>query len=429
MGRKITVIVALLLLYNISQAADTLRIMHYNLMQYSLNASGCMHDLSAKDNALRTILNYVQPDILTVNEVGKDVKYTQRILDNCLNVNGVNSWVHGKLTSVSGGEASLFSNMIFYNKDKFTMHSSYCIPNAVRDFNVYKLYANSTNLRGGDTSFIVVIVGHLKAGESDSVKRAEQVSALMTRLKKIGRADNYIFCGDMNVNSSGERAYQLMVNNENANIRFYDPINKPGEWHDNPYYASIHTQSTHDTYGGCYSAGGLDDRFDFILVSQSVLKGTRHVKALPHTYKAIGQDGKHLNASILSGNHSESHNLITALSIMSDHLPIMMDVIIQNSHAEYAMVNGDKNMEREMQSVSVKNPIDSHVEFSLYDRQPRIYEVEILSLFGQVMYYTQVQTDVGNNEYKIKVPRLMSGIYCLRLTCNGVHTIRKIIKK
>lgn len=428
MVKKIAGIIALVWLCGIAQAADTLRVMHYNLMQYSINTSSCINDLSAKDNALRLIVNRVQPDILTVNEVGKDVKYARRILDNCLNINGVSRWAHGKLTAVSGGEANLFSNMIFYNKDKLTMHSSYHIPNAVRDFNVYKLYANNTNLRGGDTSFIIVIIGHLKAGEADSVKRAEQVSALMERLKKIGRADNYIFCGDMNVNTSGERAYQLMVNNENANIRFYDPINKPGYWHDNPYYASIHTQSTHDIYGGCYSAGGLDDRFDFILVSESVLKGTRKVKALPRTYKTIGQDGKHLNKSILSGSNAESSELVNALSVMSDHLPVTMDVVILDASAEYAMADS-KDLVREMQSVWVKNPIDNQVEFSLLDRQSRTYEVEILSIFGQVMYYTQVQTTAGNNEYKIKIPRLLSGIYCLRLTCDGVHTIRKIIKK
>lgn len=408
------------------QAADTLRLMHYNLMQYAVNGSSCAADLSQKDKCLRILFDYVRPDIITVNEVGKEMMYTKRILDSCLNINGVSCWGHGRLTSESGGSANKFSNMIFYNKEKLTMHSSYHIPNAVRDFNVYKLYANSSDLRKGDTVFVIVVIGHLKAGVADSLKRENQVETLMKTLDRIGKADNYIFCGDINVYSSYERAYQLLVNYPNPAIRFYDPIEKAGYWHDNARFSTLHTQSTHDVYGGCYSAGGLDDRFDFILVSESVLRGTRNVKALPRTYKAIGQDGMRLNKSVTVNNTSVPVKVLNALSVMSDHLPVVMDVKISKTVSQW---HADSDLSKEMKSVEVKKPVDNQVSFSIKDRQSRVYQVEITSIFGQVVFYTQVQTSAGDNEFTVNIPKLLPGIYCLKLTCEGAHTIRKIIKK
>ena len=425
--RRNVMVILLVCVCTYVQASDTLRIMHYNLMQYAVNVSSCITDLSHKDQCLRTIIKHVHPDIITVNEVGKELKYTKRILDSCLNIDGISCWAHGKLTSESGGNANKFSNMIFYNKEKLTMYTSYHVPNAVRDFNIYKLYVNNAGLRQGDTVFLVVIVGHLKAGVADSLKRESQVEVLMKNLGKIGKADNYIFCGDINVYSSYERAYQLLVNHPKSTIRFYDPIEKAGYWHDNPQFSTTHTQSTHDVYGDCYSAGGLDDRFDFILVSESIMKGTRQIKALPRTYRAVGQDGMRLNKSIIDNNTSLPAKMLNALSIMSDHLPVMMDLKIEEVNTSRWPAGND--LSREMKSVEVKKPMDNQLTFSLNDRQSREYKVEITSIFGQVVFVSQVQTTAGENEFTLNLPKLLPGIYCLKLTCEGAHTIRKIIKR
>ncbi len=59
-----------------------------------------------------------------------------------------------------------------------------------------------------------------------------------------------------------------LINFSVEEYRFYDPINRVGDWHNNPSYADIHTQSTHTVYNNCASTGGMDDRFDFIMVQK-----------------------------------------------------------------------------------------------------------------------------------------------------------------
>ena len=51
-----------------------------------------------------------------------------------------------------------------------------------------------------------------------------------------------------------------------------DPINTPGSWNNNEDFRGVHTQSTRTSssgFGGG-AGGGLDDRFDFIMVSQNL---------------------------------------------------------------------------------------------------------------------------------------------------------------
>ncbi|HOY72974.1 MAG TPA: hypothetical protein PLX53_07570, partial [Tenuifilaceae bacterium] len=53
-------------------AADTLTVMHYNLMYYDREYEECTaanNNVDSKDEYLRTIIGYARPDILTVNEV------------------------------------------------------------------------------------------------------------------------------------------------------------------------------------------------------------------------------------------------------------------------------------------------------------------------------------------------------------------------
>ena len=104
----------------IASAQDTLRMMQYNLMYYTENSgvSDCnatTNNLSQKDANLRTIFHYVLPDVFCVNEIGSSNTYADRILDNDINVNGIDYYRHGPLTNYSGG---YIANMIFYDSRK-----------------------------------------------------------------------------------------------------------------------------------------------------------------------------------------------------------------------------------------------------------------------------------------------------------------------
>src|SRR5690554_6365483 len=117
---------------------------------------------------------------------------------------------------------------------------------------------------------------HLKAGNSTSseAQRETQTQVFMDYTATCPSDTNLIVAGDRNVDSSYDDGYQNMTSGAYA---LKDPINRPRSWNNSGSYAEVHTQSTRN--GGnfdCGSQGGMDDRFDQILVSQNEI-GRAHV--------------------------------------------------------------------------------------------------------------------------------------------------------
>ncbi|HYF15735.1 MAG TPA: PKD domain-containing protein [Phycisphaerales bacterium] len=78
---------------------------------------------------------------------------------------------------------------------------------------------------------------------------------------------SFILAGDFNIQSSGSAEYQELVASQANNAgRFFDPINSPGSWNNNSAFTFLHTQDPATSAAN----GGMDDRFDQILVSQSL---------------------------------------------------------------------------------------------------------------------------------------------------------------
>jgi hypothetical protein len=113
---------------------------------------------------------------------------------------------------------------------------------------------------------------------------------LREHLNQHSPTTKFILVGDLNLYSSSEPAYQKLTGEETENSgRLFDPIETPGTWHNNSSYTVIHTQSTRTSdIGDDGATGGMDDRFDFILVSSS-LSG----RVIEGSYTAYGNDGVH----------------------------------------------------------------------------------------------------------------------------------------
>src|SRR5690606_6406171 len=83
------------------------------------------------------------------------------------------------------------------------------------------------------------------------------------------------------------------------------------------------TQSTRTRQFGGGASGGLDDRFDMILMSQTVME-EGGVFFLPGSYFAFGNDGNHYNDSINKmPNTAVTQQIANALHYASDHLPVI----------------------------------------------------------------------------------------------------------
>lgn len=407
-----------------SHAQDTLRMMQYNLMYYT-NTSGISdcnqttNNLNTKDAALREIFHYVLPDVFCVNEIGSNVSYADRILDNDINVNGIDYYRHGPVTSYSGG---YIANAIFYDSKKLTLYKSEYVTTAYRDFNGYTMYYNSTDLEHGDTVFVTFWIGHLKAGSyaNNEDERYVQVQRLMNRISR-GNPGNIIVSGDFNTYSSDEKAYQHLTDYDNSLFRFYDPIDQPGHWNNNASFAKIHTQSTHSGQDDCFSSGGLDDRFDHILVSPYIYYGTSGLQVLPETYHALGQDGRHFNQSITASfNDLIPKNIAQALYNESDHLPVIVDFIID------ATVGVQEHMADMF--VNVVNPIRNNLEIKLQTEKDDRYLFEVFSIDGKrIMTCSET---LGQGIHQVNLPfDFAKGFYFLKITDSKSQSIvKKIVK-
>lgn len=402
-------------------AQDTIRIMQYNLLMYGDNFGGCTssnNNVYDKNEYLKTIVNYVEPDIVFVNELYKDIYYHDLILDNVFNIDGVNYFKRANASNLAN---SYTVNQAFYNSQKFQLMENFGIETDVRDIDIFK-FACLTAGNSGDNPIIHCAVAHLKAGSypENEQSRTFETNKLMTYLNNSGADGNYTFSGDFNVYSASEQAFQNLMNYANPTIRFYDPINKIN-WSSSSYYADVHTQSTH-TAGNCFSGGGLDDRFDFILVSNEILDGSQSVKYVNGSYRAVGQDGQHFNNSLISSpqNSSVPPDVLNALYNMSDHLPVIADLAIGENvgsvQDDYAGI-----------TLFFPNPAkgDFRLHFDL--EEPAGFNLEIDNSFGQKVYREQI-VNLKAGDIEIPAGSFEPGLYFISTsTKSGSSLTRKLV--
>jgi len=410
-------------------AQDTLLYMQYNLLNYGNYTSYCTtsnNNINNKDTYLQTIFSYIRPDILTVNEMAGSNTTAQRLLYNTLNCNGTT--IYSKADYVNTNGSDLVS-ALYYNNLKIGIVNQYTIPTTYRDILIYKLFYKSPQLAvNHDTIFFVVIAAHLKAGSStsDMQERAFETTALMNYLGSHSLHANRIVSGDFNLYGVSEQAYQNLINHSNTNIRFYDPVNKAGEWNGNSFYAPYHTQSTHTYSNDCFASGGLDDRFDFILVSQSIMNGIQQVQCLPQTYKAIGNDGLHFNDAIIDYpvNNNVPSNVLDALYNMSDHLPVTMKIKINPPGTGI-----DNPREINSFGINFSNPVQESLSIKIQTPSTRQLEIKILAITGQEFFTKKTNANPGENLLIFSVSSLKKGIYLLKVSDGRNILVKKLVKE
>lgn len=427
--RYFLLFVVLNLTMNISHGHDTIRVMQYNLMFYGVYTDFCNADnnnISDKDEYLRTILGHVTPDILAVNELGGGTQTLNRLRDSVLNVDGVDYFEHASFT---GSENAWFANGFFYDSRKFGLYEEAVTNSTLRDINLYTLYYKSAALpQTGDTTFLTFMVAHLKAGQSsnDQQLRTAMVSNAMSYLDNHNYSGNLFFAGDFNMRSSYEQAYQLMVNHSNPHIRFYDPIDVPGVWGLNEDMAPYHTQSPRSGEHPCFVTGGLDDRYDFILVSEPVMKGSNGLQYIEDSYYALGQDGNRFNQSLVNPpNDSQPPEVISALYNMSDHLPVVMDMLVTKSVdvQDFPGIMDD--------AVSYSNPVNEKLVIDLAAlTQNGNVRFSLYSMDGKKLLWDNYLVGDHSSKIKADLSILVSGTYIFQLEfADGSYLSRKIIKR
>lgn len=372
---------------------DTISIVSYNVLNFPDGRDDCGVNTVVQDrtDTLKKILDYLAPDIFVACEVQTE-NGALSILSNSLNVGGVNNFAMADFE-----ENGSLNNSMYYNTDKLILKEQNRIETFPRAIDHYVLYVNDPNLGTFfDTTFIEVYMSHLKAGNSSSNEeiRATQTEILMDYVASRPLSSNHFFCGDLNVYSSFEDGYQNLISGPFA---FVDPINAGGNWNNNASFAETHTQSTRTSLNfDCGSKGGLDDRFDQILVSQNVMTGADSLKYLQGSYDAVGNDGNHFNSNLVSGANSQyPADIVSALYYMSDHLPVVLKAVVT-----YPTSNG-LALYPEVQPVSCFGEQDG--------------EATIVANMGQPPYSYLWDASAGN-QTSATATGLTSGIYCVQVT-------------
>lgn len=310
---------------------DTLTVMMYNMLYYGVNTSFCTsanNSVTAKNAGLMTLFNYVRPDILGVCEMSPVSSVNLGLLNNVLNSGGRSGYLRANLMNPSGSE---IVPLLYYNSVKLGVHSQYPVATQGRDIAWYRLYHKPVPLNG-DTTYLHVAVAHLKAGgtASDVVQRGQEAGALIQFMRANRFRGNLLVMGDLNVSGSSEPAYDSLMNaGSMMNHRLKDPVSRPGSWSGNSSFALWHTQSPRTASNGCATGGGLDDRYDHILVNDWIMGDSARVRYVPASFRIPGNDGNRFNGSVNGTfNASVPVAVANALHEISDHLPVVLKLAI-----------------------------------------------------------------------------------------------------
>lgn len=393
---------ALLLVFGVTASAQTVpvRIVSYNLLNFPNGRNDCGSsnvNLPNRADSLRKIMQYLKPDILVGCEIQTPAG-CDSVLTRALNVFGTTHYQRAQWVNNSAGGD--LQNMLFYNASKLTLKEQRVVQTSPRDINHYILYVNDATLpQHHDTCFIEVFMCHLKAGSAsaDLADRAAQTQLLRAVLDGRPQGRHLFVCGDLNTYRSTEVGYQNLVSGGTNFLR--DPLNLPGNWTTNSSFAAIHTQSPR-TSGStdCGVTGGLDDRFDHIIVSQNVMTGTNLLQYNTNSYKAIGNDGNHYNQSILAGSNSQyPDSVVRALYYSSDHLPVKMDVTA---------------------TIPTNNGLNLTLTFAGSGCQTGGTSVTVHPNLGQGPYSYQWSANAGSQTTNTAA-NLQGGSYCVTVTDNN----------
>jgi endonuclease/exonuclease/phosphatase family metal-dependent hydrolase len=414
-SKKILIFLILNLLVSVSFGQTRIKAMMYNVLNYS-NSEVSRN----KTPFLSTILDEVKPDLFMVcemiDEIGSNYLFENAIIP--FNEN----FQKAPFEENQSGNSDL-QQMVYYNTKKLILEETRVITADTRDINKYTFKINTENA-STHPILLEVFVTHLKAssGYSNRQRRLNSIQSFVSFTNNISNESHVLFAGDFNFYTSNEEGYQYLIDNSNP-IVIIDPIDRPApdfpdngvnyyENYDSTYFwnnstfADVHSQSTRTSNSGLIddsgATGGLDDRFDFIMMSEN-FNTSSELYYIQDSYQTIGNNGNCYNSYINNVNCSGefSQTLREALIEFSDHLPVVMEIETPENTLSTSLLEEinfiGSNVTEDYLKITTTENIDS---FKIYSSTGQLIKV----------IFTE---KTGNNSINIDVKHISKGIYYL----------------
>ena len=422
MKKKILSCLTVIVLFNFNLSGqETFKVMFYNLLNYP-DETGVPN----REDDLEFILSDYQPDLFLVCELNNSagantiLNVTRTALNSDFEMA---TYVSNTSDDLSGDSNSL-QNLLYYDSTKFILEEEIIVPTDLRDFNIYKLLLNTVDQVTNPVELYVVVC-HLKAssGPLNEQRRFDMVVELDNYLSTLPSDTNVLLGGDLNLYAGTEPAFQLLLQDTN-NITFADPVNRVGNWSNNPNFVDVFTQSTRTSSSMGGTGGGFDDRFDFILTSENMLS-TANITYVDGSYEAYGNNGLSAcyNSAINSSNCAipgspYSFEVRDALHNFSDHLPVTvsLEANVTLSVEEFNTIADTVRLEKSM----VNSDLTLIINSSEYFNQNLI----VYNTLGQVVDRFQTNT---SQKQVFSLSNLRNGIYFLGFSKSNSQPLKFVI--
>lgn len=398
-------------------AQDSLKVMFYNVYRFPVAPP------ANRESILKDILGEYHPDLLMVCELVSE-NGADRILDTALQ-NSYFDFSRAAFVSNQSEPSDSLQQMIFYNKTKLELINQAYLLTTIRDINHYTFRLRN-NLP--DTVYLEVFVAHLKSGTGNANRRlrASMADTFVKHLGQIPAGRHVLLAGDFNLyGATEEPAYRRLTDTLNP-VVMVDPLGMPGTWSDNDSFTAIHTQATRLSAAGFGiggATGGMDDRFDFILMSRNfrTAPGLRFVEG---SYKAFGNNGNCFNRRIDDTACTGVYGfpLRRNLHNMSDHTP----VVLQLAYPAHVLALPPDKESLNCLMVSGNIVTDRLVLQTNYQGTSPL-QLRVSNSLGQIIKIMQVNR--GKENIQIGVELLPPGLYYLQLASGRARRVFKFIKR
>ncbi len=395
-------------------AQSEIKIMSYNLLVYP---EGSMVN---RIDTLSKILDFYKPDLLLVQELKSEqgLKDIEQELSDLFGNYKAGTYV--PQVSNPANSWRLQQNLIF-NEAVFELVSEQVIETPYRDVNYFQLRILEED-GTPSTDVLHTYVTHLKSsqGSNNEQLRLGMVEVLMDHVSLLPAESKVLVAGDFNVYYGGEPAYELLLSPNGTNT-LHDPIDMPGWASSNFSHTEVYSQSTRLSSLADGSGGGMDDRFDFILLSEQLMNPMAKFVYQADSYKALGNNGTCYNQDLINCSTVDNvpFDMLRSFYYMSDHLPIVLNLNINE-----AVATDELSLSSENQRIAMM-PNPANAQLVIETNAKKSIDFRIFSLQGKLM----LRQSLVEQKTKIDIARLPQGLYLVQTKdqITGLSEVAKLL--